>query len=104
MSSSTTLKSTKKLHSVAFNPSQGVCLSGTISALQIHTTFPLVEHSKIEFPGGITLAEMLGNSNIIALVTAGPDKVIIYDDEQKAAIAQLSFESKVRAVRMRKEL
>ena len=47
---------------------------------------------------------MLGKTNIIAIVTAGPDKVILYDDAQKAAIAQLTFESKVRGIRMRKEM
>ena len=87
MSIPNTLKMSKKLLSVSYNADQGVCLTGTFSALQIHTTFPVVEHSKIEFPGGITMAEMLGNSNIVALVTAGPDKVILYDDSQKAAIA-----------------
>ena len=63
-----------------------------------------MEHSKIDFPGGITMAEMLGKTNIIAIVTAGPDKVILYDDAQKAAIAQLTFESKVRGIRMRTEM
>lgn len=97
-------KQRKNLLYAGFNAEQNVVLSGTETALQIHTTFPVVEHSKIDFPGGITLAEMLDKTNIIAIVTAGPDKVILYDDFQKAAIAQLTFESRVRGIKMRREM
>lgn len=50
------------------------------------------------------MIEMLGRSNILAIVSAHPDKVTIWDDAQKAVIAQFSFESKVLAIKMRKEM
>ena len=59
--------------------------------------------------GGIGLVEMLYRSNILAIVGGGKypkysrNKVIIWDDIQAKVIAELSFTTYVKNVKMKKE-
>jgi len=59
--------------------------------------------------GGIGIVELLGKSNIVALVGGGsnpkfsPTNVIIWDDYQNAPIAKLEYGSEVKAIRCRNQ-
>jgi hypothetical protein len=59
--------------------------------------------------GGIGIVEMLYKSNILALVGGGKypkhsrNKIIIWDDYQAKVIAELSFTSYIKNVKLKKE-
>ena len=59
--------------------------------------------------GGIRFVEMLFRCNIFALVGARdntrfhPNKVIIWDDQRRKDIGELSFRHEVKAVRLRRD-
>jgi hypothetical protein len=59
--------------------------------------------------GGIGIVEMLYKSNIVALVGGGKypryarNKVIIWDDNQSRVIADLSFNTYVKSLKLKKE-
>jgi WD40 repeat protein len=59
--------------------------------------------------GGIAIIEMLNKSNIVALVGGGKypkyprNKVILWDDYQAKVISELSFNSYIKNVKMKKD-
>ncbi len=59
--------------------------------------------------GGIGIVEMLYKSNILALVGGGKypkysrNKVILWDDNQGKVIAELSFTTYIKSVKMKRE-
>ena len=60
-------------------------------------------------PGGIAIVEMYYKTNIIALVGGGvkpaypPNHCIMWDDHYKKPIGTLEFQSKINAVKLRKD-
>ena len=90
-----------------FNEDYQCFFSGTESGFYIYNSNPFKERFHREMDGGIGIVELLGKSNIVALVGGGtnpkfsPTHVMIWDDYQNALIAKLEYNSEVRAVRCR---
>ena len=70
----------------------------------------LRERFKRNFNGGVGIIELLYKSNLVALVGGGPQpvfpvtKVIIWDDYQNKGIAELEYETPVRAVKLKRDI
>lgn len=60
--------------------------------------------------GGVGIAAMLFRSNVIALVGGGqnprypPTKVILWDDKDSKAMAELTFRTNIKSVKLRRDL
>jgi hypothetical protein len=81
------------------------------SGVRIYNVEPLTEHGRIDYDtvGGIAHAEMLGRTNLLALVAGGatprfPDRnVMVWDDLKQAVIFEIGLPSQVLSVRWRKD-
>ena len=95
---------------VGFNQDQSCFAVGCRTGFRVYNCSPLKEtFNRVLDGGGIRLVEMLFRCNIFALVGAAnngrfpPNKVIIWDDQRKKDIGELSFRHEVRAVRLRRD-
>jgi WD40 repeat protein len=93
-----------------FNQDQGCFVCGTESGFRVYNTDPFALTFRRNFDAGLGPVAMLFRSNILALVGGGSKpifqvhKVMIWDDKQPRCIAELSFRSQVRAVRLRLDM
>jgi hypothetical protein len=105
---------------LSFNQDQGCFCAGTQTGFRVYNTrpfrdqfirskFKLQTKTCVDFQGGVGIVEMLFRCNILALVGGGtypkfpPNKVMLWDDHQQKAIGELSFKTKVMAVKLRKD-
>lgn len=105
---------------VAFNQDFTCFACGTESGFRVYTADPFKltwsrdfeagPEASSEVSCGLGLVSMLHRTNVLAIVGGGkrprlpPHKVVLWDDRQAQTIAELSFRSAVRAVRLRREL
>jgi hypothetical protein len=93
-----------------FNQDQSCFVCGTESGFRVYNSDPFTLTFRRDFDAGLGPVAMLFRCNILALVGGGSKprfqlhKVMIWDDKQPRCIAELSFRSQVRAVRLRRDL
>jgi hypothetical protein len=101
---------------MTFNQDNSCFAVGTERGFQIYNTYPFKDKFErgtnnltLVLEGGIGIVEMLGRTNILALVGGGktakyaPNKVIIWDDYQTKVISELRFTSYVKNVKMKRD-
>lgn len=96
---------------IRFNQDYGCFVCSMESGVQIYNVEPLAEKGTIEFElaGGVAYADMLGRTNLLALVGGGqapkyPDRnVMIWDDKKRKFVFEFGFPMRVVAVRMRRD-
>lgn len=94
---------------IRFNQDNGCFVCSMESGVQVYNVEPLRERGRIDFEttGGVAYAELLGRSNLIAVVGGGqapkfPDRnVMIWDDKLRKFVYEFGFPSRVISVRMR---
>ncbi|XP_064403806.1 WD repeat domain phosphoinositide-interacting protein 4-like isoform X2 [Halichondria panicea] len=101
----------KGILKIRFNQDHGCFICAMESGVQVYNVEPLAEKGRIDFDlvGGVGCAEMLGRSNLIALIGGGqapkfPDRnVMIWDDKKRKFVYEFGFPSRVVTVRMRRD-
>ncbi|CAN8298168.1 unnamed protein product [Cochlearia groenlandica] len=101
----------EKVISLAWNQDWSGFIVGTSRGFNVYSCKPIQERIKHDpHEPGFKIVEMLFLSNLFALVGNGytnskypPNKVFIWDDQRKSCFCELSFKSKVIAVRLRRE-
>jgi len=97
---------------ISFNQDFTCFVCGTESGFRVYRTDPfrLTHRRDFENGGGLGVIAMLFRTNILAFAGGGsrpsfpPHKVMLWDDRQARVIAELSFRSAVRSVRLRRDL
>ena len=97
---------------VDFNQDLSCFVVGSETGYQIFHADPLQHtHSRrFDGAGGIGLVAMLYRSNVLALVGGGrnprypPTKVILWDDKESRAIAELTYRTNVKSVKLRRDI
>jgi len=95
---------------IGFNQDQSCFAVGCRTGFRVYNCSPFKETFSRELEGGgIRHVEMLFRCNIFALVGAAnngrfpPNKVIIWDDQRRKDIGELSFRHEVKSVRLRRD-
>jgi WD40 repeat protein len=105
---------THRLNELLFvdvNQDQSCFVVGTESGFRVYSVDPfrLTFSRTFEGASGLGFVAMLFRSNILALVGGGrnprfqPHKVVLWDDRQPRPIAELSFRTSVKSVKMQRE-
>uniref|UniRef100_A0A0V0GEV0 Uncharacterized protein n=1 Tax=Triatoma dimidiata TaxID=72491 RepID=A0A0V0GEV0_TRIDM len=97
--------------SLKFNQDQGCFSCCMKNALRIYNVDPLAEKAHFDFEkmGSITKCEMLGRTNILALVGGGArpkypsNVVVLYDDIAGIVFLEIVLASPVKAVKLRRD-
>ncbi|GAB1220266.1 hypothetical protein ENUP19_0050G0046 [Entamoeba nuttalli] len=102
----------QKILCISFNQDFSCFALGTTKGFFVYgiEQTRLRERFKRNFNGGVGIIELLYKSNLVALVGGGPQpvfpptKVIIWDDYQNKGIAELEYDTPVRAVRLKRDI
>mmetsp|Transcript_160425 Transcript_160425/g.307926 ORF Transcript_160425/g.307926 Transcript_160425/m.307926 type:complete len:512 (-) Transcript_160425:13-1548(-) len=97
---------------ISFNQDFTCFVCGTETGFRVYSTDPfrLTHRRDFESAGGLGVIAMLFRTNILAFAGGGriprfqPHKVVLWDDRLARVIAELSFRSAVKAVRLRRDL
>lgn len=97
---------------ISFNQDFTCFVCGTESGFRVYSTDPfrLTHRRDFENGGGLGVIAMLFRTNILAFAGGGripryqPHKVVLWDDRSSRVIAELSFRSAVKSVRLRRDL
>lgn len=77
--------------------------------LKFFFIFENISFSDVDLMGSVSQCEMLQRTNMLAIVSGGSrpkfadNTLLIYDDLTKKFILELTFNSTIRAVRLRKD-
>jgi WD repeat-containing protein 45 len=103
-------KNTHDILFIGFNQDQSCFAVGCSTGFRIYNCSPFrIQLDRTLEGGGIRHVEMLFKCNIFALVGAAnngrypPNQVIIWDDQLKKEVGELSFRHEVKAVRLRRD-
>jgi len=97
----------------SFNQDSSCFVCGTESGFRVYSTDPFRLTQRRDFEGsggGLGVVSMLFRTNILAFTGGGrnprfqPHKVVLWDDRIPRMIAELSFRSAVKSVRLRRDL
>ena len=97
---------------VDFNQDFSCFVVGAENGYSIYQVDPL-QHTRarvFDGAGGVGIVAMLYRSNVLALVGGGrnprypPTKVIMWDDKESKAIAELTFRTNVKALKLRRDM
>lgn len=97
---------------ITFNQDFTCFVCGTETGFRVYSTDPfrLTHRRDFEHGGGLGVVAMLFRTNILAFAGGGasprfqPHKVMLWDDRTARIVAELSFRSVVKAVRLRRDL
>ncbi|ELP95238.1 WD repeat domain phosphoinositide-interacting protein, putative [Entamoeba invadens IP1] len=103
---------TQKILCISFNQDYSCFALGTTHGFSVYGIDQnhLRERFKRNFNGGVGIIELLYKSNLVALVGGGPQpvfpptKLIIWDDYQNKGIAELEYDTPVRAARLKRDI
>ena len=100
----------EKILCLNFNQTDNCFFIGTSRGYQIYSTSPLKKISDRSFPEGICLMDMLFKTNILVLVKKNSfdvrdneNKVLLWDDNKKSIIGEISCKSRVQRIFLRKD-
>lgn len=97
---------------ISFNQDFTCFVCGTETGFRVYSTDPfrLTYRRDLDGGGGLGVIAMLFRTNILAFAGGGrsprfqPHKLVLWDDRQARAIAELSFRAPVKSVRLRRDL
>lgn len=97
---------------ISFNQDCTCFVCGTEAGFRVYSSDPfrLTHRRDFDNGGGLGVIAMLFRTNILAFAGGGyqprfqPHKVVLWDDRQRRTVAELTFRSAVRAVRLRRDL
>lgn len=97
---------------ISFNQDYTCFVCGTETGFRVYSTDPfrLTYRRDLDGGGGLGVIAMLFRTNILAFAGGGrsprfqPHKLVLWDDRQARAIAELSFRASVKSVRLRRDL
>ncbi|KAL5248223.1 hypothetical protein ACHWQZ_G017415 [Mnemiopsis leidyi] len=101
----------KSIQNITFNQTNTCFAVAMETGYRVYNLEPLAELTQGSFEdfGSVRIVEMLHRSNFIALVGGGYQSkfsakmVRIWDDKQKTFVLEFSFDSLIRAVKMRRD-
>jgi WD40 repeat protein len=96
----------KEIHNVSFTTDKSIFSFGTEKGFVVCRIHPFNVMSIQDLQTGILFAEIIGNSNIIALVGDGKNpkyadtKLIFYDDSQSKFLSEVKFSTSIKNIKV----